>query len=53
MNNLILFANEFISYLLCFVIFIAVIIAATKIGSAIRVAKNSKISAEEGEKAAE
>ena len=42
MNNLILFTNAFLSYLLLFVICVCVVIAAVIIGMRIRKAKDAK-----------
>ncbi len=42
MSNLIAFVNEFLSYLLVFVVFVVSMIVAGKIGAAIRKNKNEK-----------
>ena len=42
MNNLVLFVNEFLSYALVFVIFVAGMIAAGVIGVSVRKKKNAK-----------
>ncbi len=42
MNNLILFVNEFLSYGLVFVIFVAAMIIAGKIGISLRKKKNAE-----------
>lgn len=45
MNNFIAFANGFISYLVCFIVFILAIVIACFVGIAIRKAKNKKAEA--------
>ena len=42
MNNLILFTNAFLSYLILFVICVGVVIAAVFIGAKLRKAKDAK-----------
>ncbi|MBD5544907.1 MAG: hypothetical protein HDR01_11895 [Lachnospiraceae bacterium] len=56
MNNLILFFNSFLSYLLLFVIMIALVVAACIIGVKLRKSRDAKLQAEallEEEEAAE
>ena len=42
MNNLIAFVNEFLSYLLVFVVFVVAMLIAGKIGTTMRKSKNEK-----------
>lgn len=42
MNNLILFTNSFLSYLLCFAVFVVAVLIAVFIGTSARKAKNAK-----------
>lgn len=52
MTNLILFANSFLSYLVCFGVFVVAVLIAIFIGTSMRKAKNVKemdISAKETE----
>ncbi len=46
MSNLIAFLNEFLSYLLVFVVFVITMLAAGKIGTSIRKKKNMEALAE-------
>ena len=46
MNNLILFTNAFLNYLLLFVIAVIVVIAAVLIGEKLRTIKDAKDAAE-------
>ncbi|MCM1162227.1 MAG: hypothetical protein NC412_13535 [Roseburia sp.] len=46
MNNLILFLNSFLSYLLLFVIMIALVVIACVIGVKLRKAKDAKLQEE-------
>lgn len=45
MENLILFINSFLSYALCFVIIVALVVVACLIGVKLRKRKDSQISA--------
>lgn len=42
-DNMILFANGFASYFVCFLVFVAAIVIACFIGIAIRKSKNAKL----------
>ena len=53
MNNLILFFNAFLSYLLLFVIIVALVIIACVIGVKWRKSKNAKLALAETEKVLE
>jgi hypothetical protein len=48
MNNLIVFTNTFLSYLLVFFVFIAIIMVAVIIGKKLRMNKDMKTEALEG-----
>lgn len=43
MDNMILFANSFVSYLVCFFVFVLAIVIASFIGIAIRKNKNKNL----------
>lgn len=49
MNNLILFLNSFLSYLLLFVFIVVLVIIACVIGAKWRMSKNKKLAAAGGE----
>lgn len=51
MNNLILFLNSFLSYLLLFVFIVVLVIIACVIGAKWRMSKNKKLAAAGGENA--
>lgn len=47
MNNLVLFLNSFLSYLLCFVVIIILAVVAVVIGVKMRKNKDAKLAAQE------
>lgn len=46
MNNLVLFLNSFMSYLLVFAVFVIAVIAAVLIGKRLRIRKDAKLAVE-------